>query len=79
MIAHAQPQYITVQEIIHWEMESTDYNNIESNKEVGTDPVTCHTLTTLTIYDPTKEFPELVMGVLIAYERTVGWWIIFRE
>ena len=40
-------------------MESTDYVNIESTNEVGPDPVTCNALTTLTMYDPTKEFPEL--------------------
>ena len=59
MIAQAQPQSVTMQEITHWDMESTDYDNIESTDEVGPDPVTCNTLTTLTMYDPTKEFPEL--------------------
>ena len=59
MIAQAQPQYATLQEITDWEMESTDYNNIESTEEVGPDPVTCNALTTLIMYDPTEEFPEL--------------------
>ena len=59
MIAQAQPQYVTLQEITDWEMESTDYDNIASTEEVGTDPVTCNALTTLTMYDPTNEFPEL--------------------
>ena len=59
MIAQAQPQYTTLQEITDWEMESTDYDNIESTEEVGPDPVTCNALTTLTMYDPTKEFPKL--------------------
>ena len=40
-------------------MKSTDYDNVVSTKEVGPDPVTCNALTTLTMYDPTKEFPEL--------------------
>ena len=59
MISQAQPQYTTLQEITDWEMESTDYDNIVSTEEVGPDPVTCNALTTLTMYDPTKEFPEL--------------------
>ena len=40
-------------------MESTDYDIIESTEEVGPDPVTCNILTTLIMYDLTKEFPEL--------------------
>ena len=40
-------------------MESTDYAYIESTEQVAPDPVTCNALTTLTMYDPTKEFPEL--------------------
>ena len=41
-------------------MEFTNYNNIESTEEVGPDPVTCNALATVTIYDPTKEFSELL-------------------
>ena len=41
-------------------MESTDYDEIESSEEVGTDPVTCNVLTTLTMYDTMKEFSELL-------------------
>ena len=40
-------------------MESTDYDNTESTEEVGPDPVRCNALTTLTMYDPIKEVPEL--------------------
>ena len=40
-------------------MESTDYDNSESTKEVGTTPVTCNALTTRTMYDTIKQFPEL--------------------
>ena len=53
LIAQAQPQYTTLQEITDWEMESTDYDNIDSTEKVGPDPVTCNALTTLTMYDPT--------------------------
>ena len=42
-------------------MEYTDYDNIESIEKVGPDPVTCNALTTLTIYDPIKEFSELFL------------------
>ena len=59
MIAQAQPQYVTLQEITDWEIESTDYDNIESTEEVGPDPVTGNALTTLTMYDLTKDFAEL--------------------
>ena len=44
-------------------MESTDYDNIESTDEVGPDPVTCNARTTLTMYDPTKKFPEVFPDV----------------
>ena len=59
MIEQAQPQYVLLQEITDWQIESTDYDNIESTEEVGPDPVTCNALTIHTMYDPTKEFPEL--------------------
>ena len=59
MIPQAQPQYVILQEIRDWEMESTDYDNIESTEEVGPDPVTCNALTILTMYNSTQEFPEL--------------------
>ena len=59
MIAKAQPPHITLQDITHWEMECTHYQNIESTHEVGPDPVTCNELATLTMCAPTKEFPEL--------------------
>ena len=62
MLVQAQPQYITVQDIREWEMESTDCNNIESTKEVGPDPVISNALTIVTIYHPTKEFPQLFSG-----------------
>ena len=39
-------------------MESTDYDNFVLTQEVGPDPVTWNALTTLTMYDPMKEFPE---------------------
>ena len=59
MIPQAQPQYVILQQIRDWEMESTDYDNIESTEEVGPDPVTCNALTILTMYNSTQEFPEL--------------------
>lgn len=54
MRAQAQPQYITVHETTDWELESTDYNNIESTAEVGQDPVTCNACTTYIMYDSIK-------------------------
>ena len=59
MIAQAQPQYTTLQEITDWEMKYTDYDNVQSTEEVGADSVTCNALTTLTMYDPTTACPEL--------------------
>ena len=59
IIAQAQPQYVTLQGITNWEMEFTDYDNMESTEEVGPDPVTCNALTTLPMCDLTTEFPEL--------------------
>ena len=59
MIGQVQPQYVILHEITDWEMESTDYDNMESTEEVGPDPVTCNVLTTLTMCDPIQELPEL--------------------
>ena len=56
MRVQGQPQYGTMPETTDWEMESTDYDNIESIDEVGPDPVICNALTTLTMYHATKEF-----------------------
>ena len=59
MSGQAQPQYITVQEIIDRDMESRDYDNIKSTEAVSSHPVTCNALSTVKMYDPTNEFPEL--------------------
>ena len=59
MITLAQAQCVTLQGITDWEMESTDYDDIESAEELGPDPVTCNALRTHIMYDTTKQFPEL--------------------
>ena len=59
MVAQAQPQCTTLQEIPHCEMPYTDYDNMQSTEDVRTDPGTCNARTTLTMYDPAKESPEV--------------------
>ena len=40
-------------------MESIDFYNIVSTEDLSPDPITWNALTTLIMYDTTKEFPEL--------------------
>ena len=42
------------------EENDSDYDHIEPSEEVGPDPIVTNALSTLIIYDPVAEFPELV-------------------
>ena len=61
MIAQAQPHWSYSTDIDESKMEEndSDYNYIEPSSEVGPDPIVTNALSTLVMYDPVAEFPEL--------------------
>ena len=61
MIAQAQPHWSYYTDIDESEIEEndSDYDNIETSSEVGPDSIVTNALSTLLMYDPVAEFPEL--------------------
>ena len=63
MIGQAQPYWSYYTDIDESEIEEndSDYNNIEPSSEVGPDPIVTNALSTLVMYYPVGEFPELFL------------------
>ena len=61
MITQAQHNWSYYTDIDEAEIEenNSDYNNIEPSSEVGPDPIDTNALSTLVMYVPVAEFPEL--------------------
>ena len=61
MILQAQPYCSYYTDIDESEIEEndSDYNNIVPSIDVGPDPIVTNALSTLVMYDPVPEFPEL--------------------
>ena len=64
MIAQVQPHWSYNIDIDESEIEDndSDYNNIEPSREVEPDPIVTNALSTLGMYNPVAEFPELFSG-----------------
>ena len=61
MIAQAQPHWSYYTDIDHSEIEEivSDCDNIDASGEVGPDPIVTNASSTLVMYNPVAEFPEL--------------------